>query len=189
MLDELKRVQMDSTKAFWDWLSAHHQSGESFLLVTWKKSNKEKYVSRDDVLDALLAYGWIDGRRYALDDERTMQLICKRKQQKWTQSYRDRIEKLSAKGLMQPSGLMAVQDAQASGTWHANLDVDELICPPDLSEALKMQNGVAWWDAAAPSYKRNLLRWLSAAKKQSTRQKRCVDIAQACGAGQKIKNM
>ena len=46
-----------------------------------EKVKKDKYVSSDEVLDALLAYGWVDGRRYALDEHQTMQLVCKRKQQ------------------------------------------------------------------------------------------------------------
>ena len=189
MTDDLKKVQVSAPDALWDWLSANHHSHDSYLLVTWKKSSKEKYVSRDEVLDALLAYGWIDGRRYALDEARTMQLICKRKQQKWTQSYRDRIEKLQSKGLMQPSGLMAVDEAKASGNWLANRDVDELVCPPELADALRLQKAETWWDGAAPSYKRNVLRWYASAKKEETRHKRCLEIAKACGAGVKIKNL
>ena len=184
-----ERIQIDSAEALWDWLAAHHQSDVSFLLVTWKKSDKEKYVSRDQILDALLAYGWIDGRRYAVDEAKTMQLICRRKQQKWTKSYRDRVARLNAEGVMKPSGLAAVRKAKTNGTWLADTDVDEMVCPPDISDALKQQNGDVWWQQAAPSYKRNILRWLSSAKKEETRQKRCSQIAKACGAGQKIRNM
>ena len=81
MVDDLERVQIDTKKSLWEWLSTKHDSDKSYLLVTWKKSKKDKYVSRDEVLDALLAYGWVDGRRYALDEHQTMQLVCKRKQQ------------------------------------------------------------------------------------------------------------
>ena len=81
MVDDLERVQIDTKKSLWEWLSIKHDSDKSYLLVTWKKSNKDKYVSRDEVLDALLAYGWIVGRRCALDEHQTMQLVCKRKQQ------------------------------------------------------------------------------------------------------------
>ena len=56
------------------------------------------------MLDALLAYGWIDGRRFALDNDRTMQLICKRKQQDWTDTYRKRVEKLIAEGKLKEAG-------------------------------------------------------------------------------------
>ena len=76
----LTKIFISSENELWEWLDMNHASEQSFLLVTWKKTNTDKYVSRDVVLDALLAYGWIDGRRYALDKDRTMQLICKRKQ-------------------------------------------------------------------------------------------------------------
>ena len=56
------------------------------------------------MLDALLAYGWIDGRRFALDNDRTMKLICKRKQQDWTDTYRKRVEKLIAEGKLKEAG-------------------------------------------------------------------------------------
>lgn len=185
----MQQIEIDTSQALWDWLGAHQHSEESYLLVTWKKSVRDKYVSRDEVLDALLAYGWIDGRRYALDDDRTMQLICRRKQQKWTHTYRARIDKLTKAGLMQPSGLAAVAQAQQNGTWLVNEDIDALLCPPDLHLALRQQNATQWWEAAAPSYKRNLLRWLGSAKKDATRQKRCDEIAKACAEKRKIKNM
>ena len=187
MIDDLRRIELDSQTALLEWLSHHHRSDDSFLLVTWKKSNKEKYISREQILDALLAYGWIDGRRFALDESRTMQLICKRKQQNWTQSYRDRVARLQSEGLMKPSGLAVVNKAKKQGTWLVNEDVDLLICPDDLAEALHRQNGFAWWEGTAPSYRRNILRWLSTAKKAETRQKRCAEIATACASGQKIK--
>ena len=69
MVEGMKQIQIESSTALIDWLSDNHQSDESYLLVTWKKSEIEKYVSRDEVLDALLAYGWIDGRRFALDED------------------------------------------------------------------------------------------------------------------------
>ena len=100
----LTKIFISSENELWEWLDVNHVSGQSFLLVTWKKTNTEKYVSRDVVLDALLAYGWIDGRRFALDNDRTMQLICKRKQQDWTDTYRKRVEKLIAEGKLKEAG-------------------------------------------------------------------------------------
>ena len=90
---------------------------------------------------------------------------------------------------MKPSGLKSVEKAKSNGSWFANVDVDDLVCPPDLHCSLQSKDAVSWWDKAAPSYKRNVLRWLAAAKKEETRQKRIVQIANACGAGLKIKNL
>ena len=189
MIDTLERVEIDSEEALWEWLSIHYNRQESFLLVTWKKADKDRYVSRDQVLDALLSYGWIDGRRYALDEVKTMQLICQRQQQKWTKTYRERVEKLTKRGLMKPAGIAAVNEAKSKGTWMALQDVDNLEEPRDLLNALQHQNGLDWWSTTAPSYRRNILRWLSSAKKEETRHKRCQQIASACGVGQKIKNL
>ena len=43
--------------------------------------------------------------------------------------------------------------------------------------------------SAAPSYQRNVLRWLNLAKTDKTRLKRINEIANACRNGQKIKNL
>ncbi len=157
MVDDFERVQIDSKKTLWEWLSLNHNSDKSYLLVTWKKTNKDRYVSREEVLDALLAYGWIDGRRYVLDEKQIMQLVCKRKQPKWIQSNRQRIEQLTADGLMKPSGLKSVDAAKSNGDWIANVHVDELVCPNDLYRRLQSKDAVDWWETAAPSNKRNVL--------------------------------
>lgn len=185
----LTKIVISSKNELWEWLDENHSSEQSFLLVTWKKTNTAKYISRDAVLDALLAYGWIDGRRYALDKDRTMQLICKRKQQNWTQTYRNRVEKLLLDGKLKEAGLATMRLAQQNGTWLANQNVDNLETPDTLLDALDVEQGLAWWQSAALSYKRNVLRWLNLAKTDETRQKRINAIAKACRDGQKIKNL
>ena len=185
----LTKIVISSKNELWEWLDENHSSEQSFLLVTWKKTNTAKYISRDAVLDALLAYGWIDGRRYALDKDRTIQLICKRKQQNWTQTYRNRVEKLLLDGKLKEAGLATMMLAQQNGTWLANQNVDNLETPNTLLDALDVEQGLAWWQSAALSYKRNVLRWLNLAKTDETRQKRINAIAKACRDGQKIKNL
>ena len=187
--NNLTKVEVSSENELWDWLDVNHASDQSFLLVTWKKTNTEKYINRDNVLDALLAYGWIDGRRYALDKDRTMQLICKRKQQDWTQTYRKRAEKLLADGKLKEAGLAAIRLAQSNGTWLANQNVDNLEAPNALLDALNLEQGLVWWQSSALSYQRNVLRWLNLAKTEKTRLKRINAIANACRHGQKIKNL
>ena len=185
----LTKIVISSKNELWEWLDENHSSEQSFLIVTWKKTNTANYISRDAVLDALLAYGWIDGRRYALDKDRTMQLICKRKQQNWTQTYRNRVEKLLLDGKLKEAGLATMRLAQQNGTWLANQNVDNLETPTTLLDALDVEQGLAWWQSAALSYKRNVLRWLNLAKTDETRQKRINAIAKACRDGQKIKNL
>ncbi len=92
--NKFERVEIKSEDDLWQWLQQYHGNSESVWLVTWKAAHPDRYVSRDTVLDALIAHGWIDGRRLKLDDTRTMQLISPRKQQVWAQTYKDRAERL-----------------------------------------------------------------------------------------------
>ena len=108
-LDDRERVEVSSSIQLWDWLLTAHTQHESVWLVTWKAAHRDKYVSRDEVLDALIAFGWIDGRRMKLDEERTMQLIAPRQEQAWAKTYIQRAERLESEGRMQESGRAAIQ--------------------------------------------------------------------------------
>jgi uncharacterized protein YdeI (YjbR/CyaY-like superfamily) len=184
--DRFERVEIASEQALWDWLALHHALPDSVWLVTWKAAHPERYVSRESVLDALIAHGWIDGRRMKLDDARTMQLISPRRQQAWAQSYKDRAARLEAEGRMHPAGRAAVAEGQRSGRWHDSDPIDALIDPEDLTEALKTRRATAWWGAAAPSYRRNVLRWIAGAKREATRQARIASVAAAASRGEKV---
>jgi uncharacterized protein YdeI (YjbR/CyaY-like superfamily) len=86
------------------WLQQNHIQKENIWLVTYKKEILEKYVSVQEVLDELLCFGWIDGVRRKLDEEKTMQLISPRKVQHWTKTYKDRFAKLEKEGRMTDAG-------------------------------------------------------------------------------------
>jgi uncharacterized protein YdeI (YjbR/CyaY-like superfamily) len=183
--DPVDRVEVTATSQLWEWLDRHHD-GPSVWLVTWKAAHRDRYVSRDDVLDALIAHGWIDGRRMKLDAERTMQLIAPRRQQVWARSYKARAERLIADGRMRAPGRRAYDAARAGGDWDASDPVDDLVVPDDLRAALDGMGASAWFDAAAPSYKRNILRFLAQAKRPETRARRIDVIAGHAARGEKV---
>lgn len=184
--DRFERVEIRAPDDLWRWLEAHHGQAESVWLVTWKASDRARYVSRDQVLDALIAYGWIDGRRMKLDAARTMQLISPRHQQAWAESYRARAAKLEVAGRMCAPGRAALERAKASGQWDAHAAADALADPEDLVAALAAVTALPWWRGAAPSYRRNILRWIGSAKRPETRAKR-IGIAVAHAArGEKV---
>jgi uncharacterized protein YdeI (YjbR/CyaY-like superfamily) len=184
--DRFERVEVASAQALWDWLGLHHTRPDSVWLVTWKAGHPDRYVSREAVLEALIAHGWIDGRRLKLDDVRTMQLISPRRQQAWAQSYKNRAARLEAEGRMHPAGRAAVIQGQRSGRWHDSDAVDALIDLEDLIQALETRGATAWWQAAAPSYLRNVLRWIAWAKRPATRRARIKTVAAAAARSEKV---
>jgi len=188
--ENFAKVPITNAAQLRSWLEENHGSDDSVWLVTFKTSaGRHRYVSREEVLDELIAFGWIDGIRRKLDDDRTMQLISKRRQQKWAESYANRAERLTAEGRMHPAGLKSVEDAKRDGNYRAMPEVDALMVPKDMADALdRMDHAAAYFHGCPPSYRRNLLRWLASAKKPETRVKRIETITGYCERGERIPN-
>ncbi|MEM8593113.1 MAG: YdeI/OmpD-associated family protein [Pseudomonadota bacterium] len=185
--ENFTRVEVASEEELWDWLAAHHAQEASVWLVTWKKPSP-KYLSTGQVLDALVAHGWIDGiRRKHEDADLTMQLIAPRKMQAWAQSYKDRALKLREEGRMQMAGEAEIEASLQNGMWDFYADVDALIQPEDLNDALDQHPPArAYFEESSRSYRRNVLRWIKLAKTEATRAKR---IAAAATASQKQERL
>jgi uncharacterized protein YdeI (YjbR/CyaY-like superfamily) len=181
------QVEVTSSEQLRDWLVANHCQKESVWLVTYKKHTGDQYVSIQEVLDELLCFGWIDGIRRKLDDNRTMQLIAPRQAQHWAKSYKDRAKKLQKKGRMHPAGLRAIEESKLRGLWNFMDDVDALIIPEDLVAALKAHpEATEYFDAFADSNKRFTLRWIKLAKTPATRAKRIEQAAVLAAKNMKI---
>ena len=178
-IEELEKIEVKSTAELRQWFEKNYAQPESIWLVTYKKNVPGKYVSIQQVLDEVLCFGWMDGRRMKLDDERTMQLLSPRKTQHWAKTYKDRVAELEKAGRMHQAGLRAIAISKENGMWDFLNDVDALIKPNDLSSALKehppaLENYEAFPDSA----KRDILRWIKVAKKPETRAKRILKTAQ-----------
>ena len=185
--ENFEQVVVENQAALREWLLEHHQQKTSVWLVTYKKSEKEKYVSRKEVLDELLCFGWIDGIRRKRDEKTSMQLIAPRKAQHWAKSYKERAAKLMEEGKMHAAGQASIDRGKASGLWHFMDDVDALILPEDLKKALKaLPPAATFFDSINPSSKRFVLRWIKLAKTEKTRKSRILKIAQLSAKGEKL---
>ena len=128
-----------------DWLFQNHSQKESIWLVIYKKIVPEKYVSVDEVLNQLISFGWIDGIRRKLDNERTMQIIAPRKVEHWSQTCKVRFAKLEQAGLVHQSGFNAVETLKNAGLRDFIDDVDNLIIPDDLANVLNSNEQAAYY--------------------------------------------
>lgn len=188
--DNFEKVEVKSQAELRAWLEAHHEQDASVWVVTYKKHHPDWYVSTEQILDEVLCFGWVDGIRRKLDDDRTMQLIAPRKAQHWAKSYKDRVARLEREGKMHPAGLRAVEVSKANGMWSFMDDVDALIIPDDLAAALAAQPvAEANFSAAAPSYRRNVLRWIKLAKTAKTRAARIAQTVDYAKRDEKIPQM
>lgn len=188
--DRFSKVQVESLSDLRAWLEANHEREDGVWLVRFKKTVAAKFVDRLDALDEMLCFGWVDGIARKLDDQRTMQLITPRRQQAWSQSYKDRVVRLEAEGRMHAAGRASIARSKASGLWDQYHSVDALLVPADVERGLAaVPDAGAWFASAAPSYRRNVLRWIHSAKRSDTRDRRIAELARTSGLGTKIPQM
>ena len=181
------QIEVTSSNELRDWLQKNHTQNESIWLITYKKEVIEKYVSVKEVLDELLCFGWIDGIRRKLDEQRTMQLISPRQVQHWTKTYKDRFEKLEKAGWMTDAGRQSVALSKEKGLWDFMDDVDNLIKPTDFVQALDVHPpALLNFDAFGASGKRFMLRYIKIAKTPATRARRINEITLLAQQGSKL---
>jgi uncharacterized protein YdeI (YjbR/CyaY-like superfamily) len=185
--EKFKKIEVKSRGELRGWLLNYHSQSESVWLVTYKKSVPDKYLSTAEVLDELLCFGWIDGIRRKLDENRTMQLISPRKTQHWAMTYKNKVKKLMDEGKMHASGLKCIERSKQEGLWDFMNDVDNLIIPRDLAERLSDNSEAElFFNGINDSSKRFVLRWLKLAKTEKTREHRIEKIFELSAKGEKL---
>src|SRR3954452_14241471 len=97
-----------------------------------KKSSGVPSVAYPEVLDTAICFGWIDGRREALDDRWFLQRFTPRRpRSRWSRINRDKAERLIADGRMRPAGLAEVERAKADGRWDTAYEGQRAMTVPD----------------------------------------------------------
>jgi uncharacterized protein YdeI (YjbR/CyaY-like superfamily) len=168
------------TRAAWrQWLAANHARASGVWLVFFKKETGKPRVDYDEAVEEALCFGWVDSKPAKLDAERSMLYFAPRKPRSgWSKPNKDRVERLSAAGLMEPAGLAKVEAAKLDGSWSALDAVEALEVPADLAAALASLDGAAAnFDAFPRSARRGILEWIAQAKKPETRAKRVEETA------------
>ena len=185
--DNFDKVEITSVEDLRNWLINNHNQDKGVWLVTFKKCEIKKYVSREEVLDELLCFGWIDGIRRKLDEKRTMQLITRRRVQHWSKTYKERVSKLIDQGKMHDAGLRSISISKSNGLWDFMDDVDNLIVPKDLQKELSnKKEALEFFNSINPSSKRFVLRWVKLAKTEKTRKNRIQKLVELSSKGEKL---
>lgn len=160
------------------WLAAHHTQTDAIWLVTYKKHCPDRYLAYHDLVDEAICQGWIDSLQRRVDADRRKQLYSPRRRGSiWSKLNKDRVERLTAEGRMQPAGQAAIDAARADGSWTLYDECEALIVPPDLGAALDAAGSMAQWAAFAPSSRKAILWWIKSAGRAATREKRIAETA------------
>jgi uncharacterized protein YdeI (YjbR/CyaY-like superfamily) len=183
---ESDRFHAETLAEWRAWLAMNHLGRDAIWLVLWKTHTGRPRFSYDEAVEEALAFGWVDSKGAALDDERTMLWFTRRKASSpWSLTNKERVARLESSGRMAEAGRDAIRAAKANGMWTILDDAQNLIVPDDLAAALAELPGAReHWDAFTGSARRSVLEWIALARRPQTRQNRIAETARRAALGE-----
>lgn len=177
-----------SRSAWRSWLRKNHRRKTEIWLLLYKKHVDKPGVSYPEAVEEALCFGWIDGILKRIDDESHVIRFSPRKSKsRWADSNKRRVAAMIEAGKMTQAGMALVEAAQQSGAWD---EADTLDRPPSMPEDLaaalaRNQRAAHNFDGFAAGYRRDYLRWVLAAKRPETRQRRIREVVKRAARNQK----
>src|SRR5262249_62212200 len=90
------------------WLERHHATVPELWVGFYKKGSGRPSITWPESVDQALCFGWIDGLRRRLDDDRyVIRFTPRRKGSIWSSVNLARVEELTRLGLMDAAGAHA----------------------------------------------------------------------------------
>ena len=167
------------------WLAEHTDASELWVGY-FKKNTGLASLTWSESVDVALCFGWIDGIRKTIDEQRYKIRFTPRKMASvWSAVNVKKVNALVALGKMKPAGMHLFNNrADAQGYSSAQRNVPLAAA---YEEQIKL-NKSAWlfFTTLAPSYKRDSIWWVMSAKKEETRLRRLGILITSSEAALKI---
>lgn len=184
----IKPTFFRSAASFRAWLASHHATEQELLVGFHKVATGPRTMTYKEALDEALSFGWIDGIRRRLDDERyTIRFTPRKPTSIWSAVNIKRVKVLKAEGRMMPAGLAAFakRDEKRSANYsyergHAELDAEAL------ENFSRNPGALAFYQQQAPWYRRTTAHWVSSAKRPETRARRLRTLIDYSARGERI---
>ena len=174
-------IYFKDQEEFRKWLEENHKTGTELVVGYYKVESGKANMTWSQSVDQALCFGWIDGVRRSIDNERYCIRFTPRRQTSiWSRINIDKITELKKKGLMRPMGLEAFNKRKKSKSGIYSFENE----PVKLSEGLEsvfVANKKArdFFKSQAPSYQKTITNWIMSAKQEKTRLARLEKLIKA----------
>jgi uncharacterized protein YdeI (YjbR/CyaY-like superfamily) len=178
-----------SPAEFRAWLDANHATATELLVGFHKQHTGRPTLTWPESVAEALCYGWIDGVRRRVDDERyTIRFTPRQATSIWSSVNIALMETLIAEGRAQPAGVRAFERRrEAKSAIYAYEQRQTAELEPAMEREFRAHRA-AWrfFESTAPSYRRTVLWWIVSAKRPETRAKRLAELIARCAEGRKV---
>jgi uncharacterized protein YdeI (YjbR/CyaY-like superfamily) len=173
--------------AFRAWLEHHHATAADQWVGYYKKGVAKAAMSYPESVDEALCYGWIDGITRRIDDEvYAVRFTPRRRTSSWSAVNIAKIAELTATGRMHPAGRRAFEERDRRKDASYSYERPARQLPRDWHARLRAnERAHAFWEAAAPSFRRMATRWVMSAKRDETRARRFEQLLTEAAAGRR----
>lgn len=177
-----------SAADFRRWLERNHAVTPELLLGFYKKASGRGGLTYPEAVDELLCFGWIDGVKRRVDDERyTHRITPRRAGSIWSLVNVRHIERLTKAGQMHAAGgkAFAARKAVKTGIYSFENRSREL---PAAYKKLFRANAKAWtfFMAQPPGYRRLVIYKTVSAKQEATRQRWLARVIAESAKGRRL---
>ncbi|HEU5432691.1 MAG TPA: YdeI/OmpD-associated family protein [Thermomicrobiales bacterium] len=174
---------------FRDWLEINAADATEVWVGFFRKGARQSGITWSQAVDQALRFGWIDGVRKGIDDERYMiRFTPRRPGSIWSAVNVKRAEALLAEGSMRPAGAAAFAQRAAGRTGVYSHEQGASVELGDEFERLFRANADAWsfFQAQSASYRRAAAWWVVSAKRDETRRRRLATLIDDSAAGRTL---
>lgn len=178
----------NSPKDFRAWLAKNHAVAGELHVGFYRVGSGRPSLTWPESVDEALCVGWIDGIRRSVDAlSYSIRFTPRRTGSIWSAVNIKRVAALTKEGRMKPAGLAAFRARKEHKSSRYAYEQRSTDLPEIYARRLK-KNKAAWayFEAQAPSYRRSATWWVVSAKKEETREKRCLTLIADSAAGRRL---
>jgi uncharacterized protein YdeI (YjbR/CyaY-like superfamily) len=173
------------------WFAAHQDTEKELLIGFCKKRTGKPSVTWAESVDEALSFGWIDGIRRSVDEDRyTIRFTPRRPGSVWSAVNIQRVAMLTAEGRMRPAGLAAFEKRKENKSGIYSYEQRPVTMPEPYARAFK-KNERAWsfFESQPPGYQKMATWFVISAKQEDTRLKRLAVLIKNSAANERLGPM
>lgn len=160
----------ETPENFRHWLNENFQKETELFVGFYKVGSGKPSISWSESVDQALCFGWIDGVRKSIDNERyCIRFTPRRKTSIWSAVNIKKMEDLFAAGLMRQEGLTAFSHHSQNKLSIYSHESEIKSLSPEFEERFKQIKG-SWtfFSNQPPSYRKVIIHWIMSAKQEKT---------------------
>ena len=179
------------TAADWRaWLEAHHLSTREVMVGFWKAAAGKPSMTWPESVGEALCFGWIDGVRRRIDDDRyCIRFTPRRRGSIWSAVNIRKVEQLRAEGRMTAAALAAFEGGRENTGRYSFENPDAALSEAEAACFQAQPEAWAYFHTRPPSYRHAAVWWVVSAKRTKTRERRLAGLIEVSASGDDLPHL